>query len=48
MSRTLRFHGILVAAVLTLTGLALHAEQPAAQHATTVRADDGDDSLIWD
>ncbi|MFM9447575.1 hypothetical protein [Streptomyces acidiscabies] len=48
MSRTLGFHGILVAAVLTLTGFVLHAEQPAAQHVTTVRADDGGDSLIWD
>ncbi|QNP71089.1 hypothetical protein IAG44_17690 [Streptomyces roseirectus] len=47
MSRTLRFHGILVAAVLSLTGFALHAEQPAAQQASTVQAAGGD-GLIWD
>ncbi|WP_416970852.1 hypothetical protein [Streptomyces sp. 4F14] len=50
MSRTLRFHGFVAAAVLALGGLALHAEQPAAQHVTTVRADGeaGGDGLIWD
>jgi len=54
MSRTLRFHGILVAAALSLTGVVLHTAQPA----TTVQADTaptgtvqttaGGDSLIWD
>ncbi|MFE7277005.1 hypothetical protein [Streptomyces sp. NPDC057623] len=46
MSRSLRFYGILVAAAIALTGLAV---QSTAQHVSTVvRVEGTDDGLIWD